>query len=227
MKVNPKVRAFGRSLRLSLALLLDRRLGLLLTVDLLVLFSITVAVLSGAGSAPGFYTGVVLIPILFLGIPILADSVALERRAGSLDLALSSPGAPSYFERRVLSFAAFLITQSTLLILFARLFIGPFPLWAALIQATLIALLLASLILFWGVRVRTAGAVIFGTVVSFAALGKWTFSNPIEVFKVTQWTATLDTTIVWVKPNVVIALATIVFYSYARRRLTRPESLLS
>src|SRR5688572_4643039 len=135
--LTPRLRAWLRRMQLSVTLLLDRRLGLLFGVDGLVLFVLTVAVLSGAGDAKAFYTGVVLVPTLFLGIPILADVIALERRAGSLDLALSSPGGSDYFERRVASFTIFLIVQAWLLLSFARFSVGRFPLWAAWIQALL------------------------------------------------------------------------------------------
>ncbi|HNJ78742.1 MAG TPA: hypothetical protein PKX56_05255, partial [Marmoricola sp.] len=43
-----------------------------------------------------------------IGAPVLSDVVDLERRAGSLDLALSSPGADLYFERRLLAFLSLL-----------------------------------------------------------------------------------------------------------------------
>src|SRR6266581_2992357 len=101
-------------IRLSLRLLTERRAALFITIDALFLFSGFFIGLAGTGSVTEFWLPMFLMPLLVVGVPMLSDIVAVERRSGTLDLALTSPGARFYFERRVLSVCALIVAQGCL-----------------------------------------------------------------------------------------------------------------
>ena len=88
-------------IRLSLRLLTERRAALFITVDAMFLFAGVMIGLAGTGSVTEFWLPLFVMPLLVVGVPMLTDTVAVERRSGTLDLALTSPGARFYFERRV------------------------------------------------------------------------------------------------------------------------------
>jgi hypothetical protein len=207
-------------LRLSVALLVERRAGLYLVADGFVLFGILVGVLAGEDPAQ-FYLAV-LAPCILLGVPILGDAVALERRAGSLDLALSSPGAGFYFEWRVGLFCGVMAVQCGFLLAVIRVGVAPFAVAPALVQSCLSCALIGAAALFWSTHLRGAGAIAFATYLTLAGLGPWLLGNPIYTLPMR-----LDDVVDWFKANVVLALTAIVLYLYARRRLARPERILS
>lgn len=208
---------------LSLHLLLQRRTLLVLGADGLFLLTIIVAALLEA-EWTGFWIGVVA-PYVIVGAPLLADSIALERRAGCLDLALASPGGSFYFERRALTFGAVALLQGWLVIVFARVAIQDFLLAPAFLRAgTVVAFMLAA-VLFWTTRVATPGAASVAAVATAALFGPWLVSRPIHE----SYPKLVETP--WIllgafTPDIVLVTASLVLYAYARRRLARPEQLL-
>lgn len=215
-----------RRLVLSVGLLLGRRAVLFVAADLLLILVFGTAMLFGGGDP----WVLVMATYLLIGVPVLSDAVDLERRAGSLDLALSSPGADDYFERRVGSFLAVLTIQAWLLLVVGFLFVSGFPLAPALVQAALGALFLGAATLFFAVRLKSAGSVMFGTYVAVLAFSPWFFGSPVvngvgrrSWIPLVLVTENLD----FATRNAVLASATALLYLYARRRLSRPESLLS
>ena len=99
---------------LSLRLLTERRAALFITIDALFLYSGFFIGLAGTGSVTDFWLPMFLMPLLVVGVPMLSDTMAVERRSGTLDLALTSPGARFYFERRVGAVAAVAMVQGWL-----------------------------------------------------------------------------------------------------------------
>ena len=213
--------------RMSIVLLLERRAGMVLMVDGLFLFFALFMALSGSGSAKDFYPTLVLLPSLVLGVPVMAETVVVERRAGTLDLALSSPGASFYFHRRVAAFAVLLIAQDWLTIVLTRLFVEPFPLSGPLIQAVSLTFFLAAAVLNWSARLKSPGAVMLATYATVIAFAPWTFSNPIHPPAAFRGTMTAVEIIDWFKQNLVLVMGGIVFLMYAVRRLSVPEKVIS
>src|SRR5262249_51807497 len=139
------------------------------------------AVLLGEGDEPGaMWSGVVLPPLLLLGLPALSGVVDLERRAGCLDLALAAPAVEAYFVRRTAAVCAVRCAQGSLLMLADWLHeSASFPLLSVVLQAAVVSLFLGAASLFWAVRLKTAGAVWLATMATLAALGRWFFFNPV------------------------------------------------
>jgi hypothetical protein len=214
----------ARRLRLSLELLLERRLITAAVVDVLVLLNALVQALVSNMSAGTTYAAVVIVPCIVLGIPILSNAVALERRAGSLDLLLASQTAHAVFVRRFLSFGALLAAQGWALLIVARLLPGPsFALLPLLAQSLSLCLLVCAIVFFWALRLRDSGPVMFASLVTFLLLGRWTLAIPVADSNTLPAEFLLD----WLETNAVLLGAALVFYLYARRRLTRPERLVT
>jgi hypothetical protein len=84
--------------------------------------------------------------------------------------------------------------------------------------------------LFWAVRLRTAGGVWLASAVTVAAMGRWFFFDPTA-----QETGAahqplfpkLEDSLPWLASAAALALGATLFYLYARRRLRRPERMLS
>ena len=228
------MRALLRSMRLSLGLLLGRRLGLFAAIDALVVGgAVFQMLLEGEGEAADLYRFVFLVPSVILALPALAGMVDLERRAGCLDLALSAPSAEGYFLRRAGAVCAVTTAQGWLVILLGW-FLGDsestFPIVPPLVQVALVSLLLGAVSLFWAVRLRTAGAVWLASTVSLCVLGKWFFFNPIpprygEAFG--SFLPGPEAALAWLGSTGVLAAASALFFLYARRRLRRPELIIS
>src|SRR5258706_6852827 len=136
-------------IRLSLRLLTERRAALFITIDVLFLFAGFFIGLAGTGSVTEFWLPMFLMPLLVVGVPMLSDTMAVERRSGTLDLALTSPGARFYFERRVGAVVAVAILQGWFAMLFARLLMRtePFPLSGPLVQTVSVALFFGAVTL--------------------------------------------------------------------------------
>ena len=216
-----------RRMRLSIALLTERRVGLLLTVDGLFLFIGFLGALDGSGSAREFYPLLFLAPALILGVPILSEAVVVERRSGTLDLALSSAGSAFYFQRRIGSFALLMVTQGWIGILLTRATIQAFPLSGPLVQVVVVTLFLAAAVLNWSLRLRSMGAVVVMTIASCLALGPWLLSNPIHPYAQFSRPMNAEEIAGWFRTNLVLLTGAIVFYLYAVRRLLSPESILN
>lgn len=221
-----------RTVRLSLELLLGRRLLLFAGVDLLVVGFAVFAMLLGDGTAPeAVWAGVVIPPFLLLGLPALSGMVDLERRAGCLDLALAAPAAERYFVRRAATVCGVLCLQSWLVMGLDWLYEGAkFPLLAPLLQAAAVSLFLGATALFWAVRLKSGGAVWLASMATTLVLGRWFFLSPIPDRQLAAYGALLpggEASLPWLGSLAVLAAATVILFLYARRRLRRPETMIS
>jgi hypothetical protein len=221
-----------RSTLLSLRLLLGRRLGLFAAIDALVLGgSLLTMLLESEGEPADLYRSIFLFPSLILALPALAGIVDLERRAGCLDLALSSPSAEGYFLRRTGAVCAVAALQGWVMMLLGWMVYGfTFPILAPLVQILAVSLFFGSVSLFWAVRLKTAGGVWLATIVTLALLGKWFFFNPIPPRFGARFGAFLpgaEAALPWLGSVAVLAAGSALFFLYARRRLRRPELILS
>jgi len=215
--------------RLSLRLLTERRAALFISIDALFLFGGLMIGLAGSGSVREFWQALFLMPLLVIGVPMLAETVAVERRSGTLDLALTSPGARFYFERRVATVIAVAVLQGWTAMLFVRLLMRsePFPLSGPFAQIVSASLFVGAVVLNWAVRVRTAGAVIFATYATALAFAPWLFSNPIHPPTTMNGPMTIGDMVGWSQDNLVLLAAAATFYLYARQRLARPEAIIT
>jgi hypothetical protein len=218
--------AFIRA-RASVALLVERRVGLFLAIDGLLLFFCISLAFGGDGRATIFWIPLFLVPCLLLGVPMLSECVAVERRSGTLDLALSSPGARFYFERRAGAVAVLMIVHGWCALVFARLTTEPFPFTPAVIQVVVVSLFFASVALNWSLRLATPGAVIFATYATAAAFLPWLLANPIHPPNAVGHPMTIDDVMTIIKTNLVLGGAAAVFYLYSLQRLMRPETIIT
>jgi hypothetical protein len=232
MKALPSVELPGwlRRVQLSVDLLVSRRALLVVIVDLLILFAALIAVLMAehGGEHGPLFQGVVLWPYLILGVPVMADATALERRAGSLDLALSSPGR-AYFERRIGTSCGLMAAQGSAIMLLDWCVSGlEFPILPPLLHAVIAAAFLGSAVLFWAVRIRGVGAVALATFATALVAGTRLFSQPILQHVPGKLIHPLNDEDFqqWILDMAVLSLVTLLLYLYARRRLVRPELLL-
>lgn len=223
---------FLQGLRMSLDLLLGRRLVLFAIGDVVVVGWSLLAMLLEAGDEPqAIYRQVVLIPFLILGLPALAGLVEVERRAGCLDLALSAPRVESYFLRRAGAVSLLLTLQGAALILVTWLKEGRwFPILSCLAQVLVVSVFLGALSLFWAVRLKTAGGVWLASVSTVGLLYRWFFHNPVpdRHFGTRQSLFPREDDLVqWAVSVAVLGAATVLLYLYARRRLRRPETMIA
>jgi len=215
-------------LRLSIELLLERRLFALIIVDVLVLLQALVIALVTDGEPSSIYMGVVVLPFVLLGVPILANAVAIERRAGSLESVLVSPTAHTYFLRRYASFCGLMALQGLIVMTLVWLIPSrPFPLPFVLVQTLLVAALLGTVSMFWGVYLKSSGAVILASFVTLLALAPWFLDDPMPVQPAGRFFPGWRDLTEWLQTNAVLALAALLFYLYARRRMLQTEKLLS
>lgn len=215
--------------RLSLRLLTERRAALFIGIDAFFLFAGFTIGLAGSGSVREFWFPMFLMPLLILGVPMLAETVAVERRSGTLDLALTSPGARFYFERRVAAVLVIAILQGWMAMAILRLTMRsePFPLSGPFAQTISASLFAGAVVLNWAVRVRTAGAVIFATYATALAFSPWLFSNPIHPPTTMNGSMTAGDMVSWSQNNLVLLAAAVTFYLYARQRLAHPEAIIT
>lgn len=215
-------------IRLSLALLTERRLALFAIVDAFALLAgVNATFMSGEGSAKDFWLPSFLLPLLILGVPMMADAVALERRSGTLDLALTSPGARFYFERRVGVVTALMIAQGWLVLMLASALSQPFPISGPALQVITVSVFLTAVTLNWALRLKTAGAVIVATYATCIAFIPWLFANPIHPpTEMPEGHMTIGDLIDYAQHNLVLGIAAAIFYLYALHRLSRPETII-
>jgi hypothetical protein len=105
-----------------------------------------------------------------------------------------------------------------------------FPLISPLVQIAVISLFLGAVSLFWAVRLRTAGGVWLASAVTVGLMGRWFFFNPIPPRLGSIYGPLLpgaEESLAWLGSLAVLATGTALFYLYARRRLRRPERMLS
>lgn len=220
------------SLRLSLEMLVGRRLWLFALVDVLVLGSALLNMLLNSGEDPqALYRQVILVPFLILGVPALANLVDVERQAGCLDLALSTASVEAYFLRRAAAVAAVLSVQGWVLIVLDWLYEERwFPLPPVMLQVAVVSVFLATLALFWAVRLRTAGGVWLASMATVVAFGPWFFFNPVPDRLYGRYNGlvlTGEAALDWFASLAALSAASLLLYLYARRRLRRPETLIS
>jgi hypothetical protein len=226
------MRRLLRSMRLSLSLLLGRRLVLFAVIDALVVgYLVLQMLLESDADAADLYRYAFLLPSLLLALPALAGLVDLERRAGCLDLALSVPAAEAYFVRRAGAVCGVIAIQGYLVMILGW-YLGDFgfPLLAPLIQIVVVSLFLATVSLFWAVRLRTSGAVWLASAVTVTAMSPWFFANPIPQRLTAHYGRFLpgaEESLPWLRSLAILAVGAALFYLYARRRLRRPERMLS
>jgi hypothetical protein len=186
---------------------------------------------SKEGEAGDIYRYAFLLPSLILALPALAGLVDLERRAGCLDLALSAPAAEAYFVRRAGAVCAVVAIQGYLVMLLGWFLDGfGFPLLAPLIQIVVVSLFLGAASLFWAVRLRTSGAVWLASAVTVALMSPWFFTNPIPQRLTSKYGSLLpgaEESLPWLRGLAILAAGAALLYLYARRRLRRPERMLS
>ena len=213
--------------RLSVMLLTERRGVLFICVDALFLFAGLMIALSGTGSSLAFYMPMFLLPMLVVGVPILSEAVAVERRSGTLDLALTSPGARFYFERRIGAVLLLFVVQGWLTLFVAMAVHQSFPLSGPFLQITIVALFLGAVVLNWAVRLRSAGGVIFATYVTALLFAPWLFSNPIHPPTVFDGPMNAGDLIDYAQQNAVLLVAAAIFYAFSLQRLSRPETIIT
>jgi hypothetical protein len=227
------MRRLLRSVRLSLGFLLGRKLALFATIDVLVVGSSLMRMLldSPESNPMAVYQYLFLVPAAVLALPALAGIVDLERRAGCLDLALSAPDAEGYFLRRAGAVCGVVAAQGVVLVLVGWLYLErTFPLLPALLQIAVVSAFLGTVSLFWAVRLRTAGAVWLASAVTVTLMGRWFFFDPTSrKFGAAHRPFLPDgeEALPWLASFAVLALGATLFYLYARRRLRRPERMLS
>lgn len=211
----------------SLALLTERRVGIYILIDASVLLAAIVAGFSGEGRAAEFYPMLFFMPAFAIGLPMMADCVAVERRAGTLDLVLTSPGSSFYFERHVLAVALPLIAQGWLTLAIPWLLVERFPLSGPAVQIAIVTLFLSAAALNWSVRLRSAGGAAVLTSLTCIAFAPWFFSNPIRPIDAQHAPMSFADYLDFTRRNLILAAGAAVLYAYARRRLARPESLIT
>lgn len=225
----PRLFTAVRRRLLDLRLLLGGKLLLFAALDALLVLDAAFRTLAEGAGLNETYARVVVMPVLLLGVPALSSVLALERRAGSLDLALAVPSTVGFVARRTSSVVGLLALQSVVLLL-AAFVEGPDgvgDLLRAALQSAVVLLLLPAVVVFWSVRLRSGGAVLVASAATFLALMPWIARPPAPE-------ATPETLLglpVWILSwglDLSLLLAALaVFGLYARERLRRPETLLT
>lgn len=221
-----------RAARLSLGLLLGRRLPLFLALDLLVLgVSLLEMMLESEVDPSTLWSAGVLFPLLALAVPALAGVVDVERRAGCLDLALSAPAAEAYFLRRAGAVVGAMTLQGWAIMALDWIYEErKFPLLTTFFHVPLVCLFVGAAALFWAVRLQSAGAVWLATLVTAALAGRWLFASPIPDHLFGHYGAWLpgpEEALAWLRNATVLATLAFLLTLYARRRLRRPELMIS
>lgn len=226
-----------RRLKHNLTLTLERRVWLVLLVDAFFIFVGSLEALVEGAGMDRILDRAVFLPSVLLLLPTLAGSVALERRAGSLDLALSAVSTERYFLRRLFSLSALFAAQGAFLIALSYMETAgsdvltwnryTLPFLRAEFQNLMLHAFLACQVLFWCTRLRTSGGV---WVMSLITVGL--FAGRLKVRS--TWSVGFGDVVFglslpmlnWIWSMAVVGLATTIFYLYARERLRRPETLL-
>ncbi|MCP4657430.1 MAG: hypothetical protein GY856_18650 [bacterium] len=218
------IRAALKQSAYAIDLLLERRLWLFLIVDVLLYLGGLIDGLVASGELVTLYHQTFLVPCLVLELPVLAGVVALERRAGSLDLALAVPSTERYFARRMAPVCAFFVGQGWLALMPGWLLLGADDGWdltRAMLQSLVISLFLGIVTLFWAVHLKTAGGVFVASLITSFLLFPWMLTTPFlgRSGRVAAGT--------WIWNMTVLTLTATILYFYARQRLRRPETMLA
>ncbi len=221
-------------------LTLERRLWLFLGLDFMLVVQGLVGALVAGGKIDKMLASSVFLPAALLCVPALSGIVALERRAGSLDLALSTPSTERYFMRRVVPICSLFLLQGAILLSLSYWESkGVAPLWSfdkgvfllirALLQNFLLHLFVAVCVLFWATRLRTSGGVWGATMVLIMLFRPFLIESPLldgswrssELFF-----GVPRPLLTWIWSMAIVALASAILYLYSRERLRRPETML-
>jgi hypothetical protein len=94
----------------------------------------------------------------------------------------------------------------------------------------IVSLFLGAAALFWAVRLKSGGAVWLASMGTVLAFSRWFFASPIPdrhhgAFN--GWLPGLEESLSWLGGALVLGAATLILFLYARRRLKRPETLVS
>jgi hypothetical protein len=221
-------------------LLLEGKLAIFLVGDFLAIVWGIYTALGSGGKIHQFYAPGVVLPLLLVVSSSLSSLVALERRAGSLDLALAAPSPALFFLRRLWPPVALGLLQGWLLLLLsflesnspANLLAGRATGWEVLLRAAfssaLVACLAASISLFWATRLRTGGAVLTAVLATLFPHLPFVFTSPLlppaQLFAKNFWEANSHI-FYWLWQMVVLAAAALLFFLAGLDRLRRPESL--
>jgi len=226
------IRAALKQSGYALELLLDRRLWLFVIADAVLYLNGLFIALVGTGEMMTIYYRTFLVPCLLLELPVLAGTVALERRAGSLDLALAVPSTERYFARRVVPVCGFFFVQGWLALIPGWLLLGERGGWdlvRAMLQSLVISVLLGTVALFWAVRLKTSGGVFMASLITTFCLLPWILSTPF-LSRAQDWNRLAGSrqgVLIWIWSMTVLTLSAVIFYLYARERLRRPETMLA
>ncbi len=224
------IRAALKQSGYAIDLLLERRLWLFIIVDAMLYLGGLIDGLVASGELIVIYHQTFLIPCLLLELPVLARVVALERQAGSLDLALSVPSTERYFARRMVPVCAFFFGQGWLALMPGWLLLGADRGWdltRALIQSLVISLVLGIVTLFWAVRLKTAGAVFMASLITTFVLLPWILESPFLRWSSGRMLAGIPAGVFfWLWSMTILILTATILYFYARERLRRPETML-
>lgn len=222
------VTLFARS-RYSAELLMEKRLWIFLGIDALLVFSGLIDAMIGGGGSAEIFRRTALWPSLLLGLPAAAGVVALERRAGSLDLALAVPSTERYFRRRLVPLHGGLLLQSWILVGLAHLEATSESRGEGLrvlYQCLELQVVLACIVLFWATRLEGAGAVLLSSLGTVALLFPWLTRSP-DVLGTWSLLGPYKLLLEWLVEAFFLAIAAALFYLYARVRMRRPEALLT
>ncbi|MEM9558376.1 MAG: efflux RND transporter periplasmic adaptor subunit [Acidobacteriota bacterium] len=219
-----------RTLRQILRLQLGRHLGAFLALDVLWLAqAIITALLAGDRAEHWIYGFGLLGLVLVVGIPALADLVAVERRAGCLEVALTAPSGNGYFLDRVLVIGVLLVLQGEALLMATWWLAGrSFALLPAALQLAACTVLAVTVTFFWAVRTATAGAAWLVSVATLVVLGPWFFDLPIQTRADGSgpWLPGAEAALAQLPTLVVLIAAAALFFLYGRRRLRQRAALL-
>src|SRR5204862_5770103 len=128
----------------------DRWVLFLVADSVLLVAGIFNALLGEGDAAALAYLTVVVAPALLLGVPALADLVALERDAGSLDLLLCAPDAAAHLRGRAVAVTGLMLVQAWLVLLVTWVAAGfSFAVLPALAHSAATFALVGAAALFW------------------------------------------------------------------------------
>ncbi len=238
--VSSPIARFLRRTVADLELLLEGKMLFFAVADfLMVAWGLTVALL-GSGKLRDFYATAVIVPTLVLLLMALPAVIALERRAGSLDLALAAPDPTAFFLRRAVAPLFLVLVQGAALLLLAaaeqtplaELMAGRLTAWPVVARALagnlLVALLVTAVTLFWATRLRASGAVLAATAGTLLPFVSFLFTSPVlpppQLFPQDVFEANAHL-VAWIWPMVVMGAAALLFFTAAVGRLRRPELL--
>lgn len=220
----------ARGLHRDLEVALERRLMLFLIADVAVLVFASLQVLLASDPRATLYPLVVVLPLVLLGIPALADSVGLERRAGCLELALTLPAPERYFLRRIARVVLVLAAQGVVVVLVTWLVNRrELPLVPVLLSALLAAVFVGCVVLLWASRLRSVTSVWFSSLATVGVFSSWLLENPVPPRSTVgqgqffaEWTVSLE----WATNAGQLAAASIAMFLWSRRWLRQTERLL-